>query len=312
MALNPCAASAARKVHQKFREKESQRLQEGKAKSLLAVEEGRKFTEACSRLEQDLTQLTTRSTEVHSRMEGAKEAIAALRQKKETLEQTLNLKREDLSFKRSRLKSLLDLERNFEGYAEGVRSLLKARKEGSNGILGVVADFVDSPPQYEIAVSAALGEKLQYVIVNSHEEGMEALAYLKTQSSGRSTMIPMDIRESEPKPFPHRDSGVIGPLLDLVGLKTEHARIAAYLLGDVILVRSLNDAVSLWRSNGHQKTLVTLDGEVMDPYGVVSGGSAGLPGKVMLEKKREIKELRVQVAVLEGEIGLLEDSVSHF
>ena len=70
-----------------------------------AVEEGRKFTVACSRLEQDLTQLTTRSTEVHSRMEGAKEAIAALRQKKETLEQTLNLKREDLSFKRSRLTS---------------------------------------------------------------------------------------------------------------------------------------------------------------------------------------------------------------
>ncbi|MBI2981236.1 MAG: hypothetical protein HYY44_02875, partial [Deltaproteobacteria bacterium] len=158
----------------------------------------------------------------------------------------------------------------------------------------------------------ALGEKLQYVIVKSHEEGVEAVSYLKTQASGRSSFIALDVRESEIKPFPYQQEGVVGPLLDLVQLKPDYSKIGAYLLGDVVLVRDLGQAISLWQSNGHHKTLVTPEGEVIDPHGVVSGGSAGLPGKLLLEKRREIKELRGKVALLEEEVGLIEDSVSQF
>lgn len=296
-----------------FREREIERLEEEKVKADEIVREGEGSASALAQIEAALAEILRNQT-AQDEMEKLKEAITSLRRRKETLEQDLQIRREELGFKRSRLKSLIDLERNFEGYEEGVRSILKARKEGTRpgGIMGVVADFVDAPPEYELAVSAALGEKLQYVIVKSHEEGVEAVSYLKEQATGRSTFLPLDLRETEEEPFPYRQDGVVGPLLNLVRLKEEYVRVGNYLLGDVVLVKSLEDALSIWRSNGHKKTLVTLEGDVVDPCGAVSGGSAGFPGKLLLEKKREIKGLRNEVAELEGEIGLKEDSVSQF
>lgn len=295
-----------------FRARERKRLEEEKGRSLQVIQEGKKVRAELERLETELN--GCKSSTIRSRTEQLKEEIAGQRTKQESLEQDLALRREGLAFKRSRLKSLQDLERNFEGYEDGVRALLKARKEGvsPSGILGVVADVVDSPPEYEMAVSAALGEKLQFVIVKSHEEGVEAISYLKSQASGRSTFISLDICGAEARPFPYHESGVIGPLLERVRLRADYSKIGSYLLGDVILVDDLECALTLWRSNGHNKTLVTLEGEVVDPYGVVSGGSAHLPGKLLLEKKREMKELKVQVAELEEEIGLKEDSASQF
>lgn len=290
------------------------RLEMERERSTGLIQQGEKLKIDLEKLDQELFQLTDRYSSAHQQSEELKAEMARLRNRKESLDQDLQIRREEVGGKRSRLKSLIDLERNFEGYAEGVRTVLKARKEGvqKEGILGVVADFVDSPPDYEMAVSAALGEKLQYVIVKSHEEGVEAVSFLKTQATGRSTFIALDIHESEALPFPYEKEGVVGPLLNFVKLREEYARIATHLLGDVVLVKSLSDAITLWRSNGHKKTLVTLEGEVVDPFGVVSGGTTGLPGKLLLEKKREIKALREEVARLEEEIGLKEDSVSQF
>ncbi len=239
---------------------------------------------------------------------------ASVREKKDILSRELSLWQEELVMKRSRLKSLFDLERNFEGYEEGVRSILKAKKEARqmSGVVGVVAESLETSPQYELAVSAALGEKLQYVIVKSHEEGIEAVQYLKTQSTGRSSFIPMEVRDTEESVFPYEGhQGVVGPLLQQVQLKEGFQKIGQFLLGDVVLVQTLSDAISLWKSNGHKKTLVTMEGEVVDPSGVVSGGNTEIRGKILLEKKREIRELRVLVAEMEEDISLREDSVSQ-
>ncbi len=259
-----------------------------------------------------LEDASSRAAALKSEMEATRERIAKDQERRAVLTEELTLRKEELVLKRSRLKSLQDLERNFEGYEEGVRSILRAKKERgeSNGIFGVVAEFVDTPPQYEMALSAALGERLQYVIVTSHQEGVEAINYLKTQSSGRSSFIPIEVRESVSEGFSYQQPGVIGPLLNLVRLRGEFSKIGQYLLGDFVLVESLSDALSLWRSNGHKKSLVTLEGEVVDPFGVVSGGN-GIRGKALLEKKREIAELRALINELEDEIGLQEDTHSQ-
>lgn len=242
-----------------------------------------------------------------------KTQLAEQEERKEILSQELNLRREELVMKRSRLKSLQDLERNFEGYEEGVRSILKANKEPGHieGVFGVVAQLIETQPQYEMAVSAALGEKLQYVIVNSHAEGVDAINYLKTQGSGRSSFIPLQVRESTGSDFFYDQEGVLGPLLEQVKIRQGYQQVAHYLLGDTILVDSLQRALSLWGTNGHKKTLVTLDGEVVDPSGVVTGGAASIRGKLLLEKKREIQELLNLVGELEEEIGLKEDTLSQ-
>lgn len=233
------------------------------------------------------------------------------RENREILSRELDCRQEGLVLKRSRFKSLIELEKNFEGYEEGVRSVLQKKREEPTGIFGVVADVLETPSRYEMAVSAALGEKLQYVIVQSHEEGIEAINYLKEQSTGRSSFIPMEVREPDAESFLYEQKGVVGPLLGLVAIKEEYRRIGQYLLNDFVLVESLGDALSIWKANGHRKTLVTLEGEVVDPFGVVSGGITGVRGKLLLEKKREIKELREVITEMEGEISLKEDSLSQ-
>jgi len=261
---------------------------------------------------QQLQDTTERCRTLHADLENLKGDIASKQERKETLSKELKVRDEELMQKRSRLKSLLDLERNFEGYEEGVRSILQKKKQGGHqGVFGVVADFIETSPQYEMAVSAALGEKLEYVIVKGQAEGIEAINCLKAEATGRSSFIPVEIRDKIVEDFPYQQSGVLGPLLSHVRVKSDYQKIGQYLLGDVVLVETLGDALSLWRANGHKKTLVTMDGEVVDPYGVVSGGTTGIRGKILLEKKREIKELRFLTSELEEEIGLKDDTLSQ-
>lgn len=242
-------------------------------------------------------------------IEDIKQSLINEREVRELAEGELEQKREETVLRRSRFRSLKDLERNFEGYQQGVRSILRLKKtEGKmQGILGVVADYIEAPPKYEAAVGAALGEKLQSVIVKSHEEGVDAISYLKTQGEGRSTFIPMELRFQPDDPFPHKEEGVLGPLLDMIQLKGDFKKLGQYLFGDYVLVESLSRAISLWQQNGHKKTLVTLDGDVVDPHGVITGGRGGDRNRLLLEKKREMKELQVEIAELEGEIDWKED-----
>jgi chromosome segregation protein len=279
---------------------EDRRLEEQRARLLEKTRALQDITESCRALQNKIETDRTDAAEKQAR--------------KETLAQELKVRQEELVVKRSRLKSLWDLERNFEGYEEGVRAILQKKKENRDveGIFGVVADFIETAPQYEMAVSAALGERLEYVVVEGHAQGIEAINYLKEQSTGRSSFIPMEIRDyTSTIEVPSGQTGVIGPLLDHVRIKHGYDRIGQYLLGDIVLVNSLSDALGIWRANGHKKTLVTLEGEVVDPSGVVSGGAAGIRGKLLLEKKREIKELKTLCAEMEEEIGLKEDTLSQ-
>ncbi len=223
--------------------------------------------------------------------------------------------KEDLSFKKSRLHSLEEIQKSFEGYHEGVRKVMlrKSSQAEFHDVYGTVADVIETEPRYQSAVGAALGEKLQYVVVKSQEAGLQAVEYLKTESAGRSSFVPVGLRDYDSgseEAFPAAgSSGVMGPLKDFVQLREEYRPVGDYLFRDVWLVESLGRALQIWNSNGHKKTLVTLDGEVVDPYGVVSGGSLEDKSATLLEKKREIRELIDQVKTLEGKLRWQDEEV---
>ena len=194
------------------------------------------------------------------------------------------------------------------------------------GVRGVVADIVQPPPELETALEAVLGERLGNIIVDSHDVGVEAIEFLKSKSEGRSSFIPVALRSSAaiaaapagtvvfdtgdglsveqqvpvtmPAALPLAD-GVRGPMLELIGYDRRYDRVAAYLLGDVIVVENLRLALDLWRRTRTDKTLVTLDGEVIDPHGVVTGGSRESALAGVLSQKREMRELEEVVARLE-------------
>ena len=222
---------------------------------------------------------------------------------------SLARQKEELNRQSSRLNSLLELQKNLEGYQEGVRAiLLKQRAQGSvrNGIYGLVEDIVEAEPRYECVVESVLGERLQHLIVEDHQESLKAIEYLKVQGAGRSTFIPMHLKQ---KPFSSSnvsvEEGVI-PLLNLIKVKEEFAHLATYLFGDVWVVSDLRQAIDLWNRDSIWKTLVTLEGEVLHPSGVVTGGSKEQIGSGTFQRKREIRdltqsseELRQQVVEME-------------
>jgi chromosome segregation protein len=269
------------------------------------------------------------------------EHILSLREEVARGEIELETLREEAHRRRSRLQSLAEIQDRYESFQRGVRAIMQRVREKpisdsspsraaeslwtTTGVRGLVADIVQPPPDLETALEAVLGERLGNIIVESHDVGVEAIDYLKQQSEGRSSFIPLALRSSQslgdshglqgieestgvlydgvdgamiPSVWPTGD-GIRGPMLELIGYDRNYDGIASYLLGDVLVVEDLRQALALWRKTQTQKTLVTLDGEVIDPHGVVTGGSRESAVAGVLSQKREMRELEEIVAKLE-------------
>jgi chromosome segregation ATPase len=243
----------------------------------------------------------------HERLLEAAQAAAsiqALSHSRDEQERKVESIKDQIQESRSRLHSLEDLHRNYEGYQEGVRAImLKRQKEASpNGVYGLVADVIEAPEPYEKALTAVLGDRLQYVIVKGQEEGVEAIEYLKRQATGRGSFIPLQLSRKQVKPLPLGEAEVLGPLMEMITVKDGYGDVAEYLLSDVVVVKDMTAGLALWNRNGFYCTLVTLDGEVIDSMGVVTGGSgAALDGSIFTQRRR-IRELGVIVHELEDQL----------
>ncbi len=227
---------------------------------------------------------------------GLKEVLYQRQTERSALEETL---RQD----RSRYLSLKELQENYEGYEKGVRSILLRKREEHEtwkGILGAVADILEPDPKYEIPLEAVLGQRLQYLIVEGEKEGMEAMAFLKRESLGRGSFIPKGIQEIRTGNPVFYGEGKPIPLSHFVKVKEGFAPMAEFLIGDVGVVENWEEALLWMKNDGGFATLVTLEGDVLERSGVMSGGSRD-QGLGLLERRREIRDLEQSVRAAEEE-----------
>jgi chromosome segregation protein len=224
---------------------------------------------------------------------------------KKSVEEDLRSAEADLNIHESRLNSLQSLTENFEGYKVGVRTIMKAkdldaRREGR--IMGLVAEMIQVEPQYEQAIEAVLADKLQYIIVERQQDGKDAVDYLKVRAKGRSSFIPLKDLNGNGHNNPHKGF----PLLrDLVSASDPYRPLINHLLGNAVLVDDLDQAISLWSGNGKDTCLVTLEGDVVDQTGVISGGKLAHHSHGLLARKREIKELKARVIECREKVATL-------
>ncbi|RKH41695.1 chromosome segregation protein SMC [Corallococcus sp. AB050B] len=210
--------------------------------------------------------------------------------------------REELSDKRSRLSSLEDIQKNYDGFDRGVRAVMVRAAEAAReqGIFGLVADVLTvTNARYERAVEAALGERLQHVIVDSPEKGVELVEYLKGHAEGRGTFLPVP---SDTRTFVEPDlsrPGVLAHALKEVSCEPALEPVLKLLLGDVVIVQDLAAAREYAEGTATPVTLVTLDGEVFRADGSITGGEREGAAVGALQKKREIAELAAEVARVE-------------
>ncbi len=235
------------------------------------------------------------------------DAVRALAEAQRRCERDVLERESALLQTRSRLESLETIQANYEGFHRGVRAIMQSEAH-AEGVLGVVADVIDIPHEYERAVAAVLGDRLQYVIVRGEDDGAVAVDRLRQGSSGRSSFIPLNPRVPDLTAV-KRLNGTSRRLMDLVRVDDQYAPVARSLLGEVVLVPDLQSAIGVWRQNGVRVTLVTPEGDVMDPSGVITGGSDRPIAEELLARRREIERLRraldverAQCAEAQGEL----------
>jgi chromosome segregation protein len=157
------------------------------------------------------------------------------------------------------------------GYAQGPRNALAS---GIPGVLGSVADLLRVPDEYREAVGAALGRRMEYVVVDNADTGQRVLDFVR-RSAGFVTALPLDLIESRPAQLSDRlrgEPGVVGLASELVEADSRFQPVVHQLLGNTTIVRTMPEAVALARREKSRPRLVTLDGDIMESYGAMSGG----------------------------------------
>lgn len=240
-----------------------------------------------------------------------KEKSDELNRIKKRIEMDLKMAEADFNIYQSRLSSLRSLTENFEGYKIGVRTIMKAKDLGamSEGrIKGLVAEVIQVDPKYEQAVEAVLADRLQYIIVESQQDGKEAVDYLKARAKGRSSFIPLKDLNREKNNGSHNGLTL---LRNLVSVSDSYKPLMDTLLGDATLVDDLDRAISAWRSNGRDRCLVTLEGDMVDQKGVISGGKLSHSSYGLLARKREVKELEEKVSTGQDKVEELKGQLEN-
>jgi chromosome segregation protein len=212
----------------------------------------------------------------------------------------------------SRLATLSRLQEQRDWTSSGVRAVLRhfrnggARESAADGIFGIMGEMIETDAEYEKAVEAVLGERMQSVVVRDHADGLSAIHYLKESGEGRSAFVPVGLRIREERLAYVGEEGVVGPLTSVVQAPPECGELVRGLLGGTLLVRNLDTALRLWNRNGVWNSYVTLDGDLVTADGILIGGgrggareAAGREGAAadagILARRREIRELSREI-----------------
>lgn len=214
----------------------------------------------------------------------------------------------DINTIASRISLLSEMEKEFEGFSKAVKTVMKDSSRGMiKGVHGPVANLIKTDENYALAIETALGASGQHIVVDSKEVGKYAIEMLKRNDCGRATFLPLDTIKGEilDDAF-DGDTGYIGIAYDLVKCDSKYDEIVAYTLGKTIVLESLSDAVVFSKKYDDRFKLVTLDGQMINAGGSMTGGSTSR-GTGILSRANELQSCIENKAVLEKELVAVED-----
>ncbi|MBP3362094.1 MAG: chromosome segregation protein SMC [Clostridia bacterium] len=215
--------------------------------------------------------------------------------------------------KASKRRILEDMENEYEGYAKSVKTILRSDEMKKLSIYGTVAGLVEASAKYAVAVETALGAASQNLIVETEEDAKAAIAFLRKTNSGRATFLPVssvngrtldNIGEVSKAP------GFIGIGCELIKYNPKYDGIMKQLLGRVVVVDNIDNGIALSRKFSYKFRVVTLEGDIMNAGGSMTGGSTGKTGG-FLSRAAEIKTLRSQLAEIERTMKIRSEHVSR-
>ena len=320
-------------------------IENGKNSIITALNERATIKSRMGRFDTMLEQIQIRRAELNSRLLRAKsdeaqqedlirkleeeflrinDNISAFNDRQSVLEEELNQIRDELSQKdqklrdtqvvyhqdKSRLDALSNLTERYEGYGGSVKRVME-RKSSNSGIIGVVADLIKVEKKYEVAIETALGGSIQNIVTETEETAKEMIAFLKQNKAGRATFLPLtSIRNRQEFRMKEvlAEPGVLGLADTLVNTEERYRDVATSLLGRIVVVDNVDNAVRIARKYKYSLRMVTLEGELFNPGGSISGG-AYKNNSNLLGRRREMAELETKVRETLKSIDILLDDI---
>lgn len=212
----------------------------------------------------------------------------------------------NMRIKDSRLKFLEETEKEKEGYIKSVKELLKeCEKNGSlkKGVHGVIANLINVPKEYEVAIEMCLGSIMQNVVTDTEEDAKRLVEHLRKYNLGRASFLPISSVKGKKIDKLKAEKGVIGIAADLVKFDKKYEQIVCSLLGQTVIVDNMDNAISIAKKNSYGFRIVTLEGDVLNSSGSISGGSVQKKTVNILGRSREIEELKKELKELEKTIS---------
>lgn len=221
-------------------------------------------------------------------------------------EQKLTDAKEQAMRASSRLESLKNIAERYDGYGNSIRKVMEA-KDSNPGIVGVVADIVKSEKKYEVAIETALGGTIQNIVTEDEKTAKEMIQYLKENRYGRATFLPLNnVSGRAPKEDLSREKGFIGYASELVDNDSKYDNLVSYLLGRCVVADNIDNAIALNRKYRQSLKIVTLEGELLNPGGSMTGG-AFKNSSNLLGRKREIEELEEIIAKTKAAVTSIQE-----
>ncbi|MBI4828365.1 MAG: chromosome segregation protein SMC [Nitrospinae bacterium] len=255
-------------------------------------------------------ELRGRAEEIQSERDRATQALEetrgrleALRAELEAAGRELSAASDEVTKTASKRESLEELERTLEGYGEGVRALMRMRDEGRGEVTnlrGPLARGVRAAPENETALAAAFGARLESLVAGGAEDVARAIALLKSGNLGAAGFAIADMAPAPLSTAAPAHPALVGRALDLVMLDGEAPAAARALLAATLVARDLMGAMEIWKAAPGAFTVVTLEGEVIDAAGFVTGGPGRGQAAGLVSRRRVIEELQGRLAQLEA------------
>ena len=212
----------------------------------------------------------------------------------------------------ARLTSLKNIAERYDGYGNSIKKIMETR-DRIGGIHGVVADIIITSKDYELAIETALGGRIQNIVIDSENTAKILIEYLKKNKYGRATFLPLtSVRNStfSNKEF-LKEKGVIGIASDLVEYDNAYQNLVGSLLGRIVVIDNIDNAIAFEKKFRYEYRVVTLDGESLSPGGSISGGAFKGAGN-LLGRKREIDEVESEISELLKNYTDANDKVEAF
>lgn len=219
----------------------------------------------------------------------------------------------EFSGTQSRLHTIEELEASLEGHVPGTRAVVEAWQHGElRGIEGIVSNIIDVDERYARAMDVAFGARLSDIITNRSDDAESAIEFLNNKELGRATFLPLDALQNRPgrelTPELGNTLGVIGYAHTLIRTKPEYQRVITFLIGNALVVDTLQTGIALVRGKGFRDTIVTLSGEQITGGGAITGGRYRRERSI-LSRRVQAKTLREQLSAMRENLTLRENTV---